>query len=235
MRPTLWRLARAFKDIRDPRYVKPRDKNRPVWKEPEIPKHLQHPYTGVSLDFLRLKPKVPRSTLGLPPPRKIKVFPALPAPPKDPIALFTRNQFRYVDRGGLRRRLFSRHNKDALRVGDILQVRFKDPNTDSFEGILLNIRRRGLDTAFLLRNHLTRIGVEMWYKLYSPKISGIDLVQRSEKRARRAKLYFMRQPKHDIGSVEGIVRRWKQSRKLFGGRAIGSETQKIKTLKRKTK
>jgi hypothetical protein len=37
-----------------------------------------------------------------------------------------------------------------------------------------------------------RVGVEVWFKLYSPTIEGIDLIQRREKRAKRAKLYYMR-------------------------------------------
>lgn len=61
-----------------------------------------------------------------------------------------------------------------------------------FAGVLIDIRRRGVDTGFLLRGQVTRIGVEVWFKLYSPNIEGIDVVQRSVKRARRAKLYYMR-------------------------------------------
>ena len=56
----------------------------------------------------------------------------------------------------------------------------------------LNIRRQGVDTAVLLRNELTRVGVEMWYKIYSPNVEGIEVVQRRVKRARRARLYYMR-------------------------------------------
>ena len=63
---------------------------------------------------------------------------------------------------------------------------------DPFAGVCLNIRRQGVDTAVLLRNELTRVGVEMWYKIYSPNVEGIEVVQRRVKRARRARLYYMR-------------------------------------------
>lgn len=56
----------------------------------------------------------------------------------------------------------------------------------------MNIRKRGVDTAVLLRNQLTRVGVEMWFKIFSPAIEGFDLVQKAKKRARRAKLYYLR-------------------------------------------
>lgn len=56
----------------------------------------------------------------------------------------------------------------------------------------MNIRSRGVDTAVLLRNELTRVGCEMWVKVYSPNVEGVEVVQRSEKRKRRARLYYLR-------------------------------------------
>ena len=32
----------------------------------------------------------------------------------------------------------------------------------------------------------------MWVKVYSPNVTAIEVVKRAEKRARRAKLYYMR-------------------------------------------
>ncbi len=75
-------------------------------------------------------------------------------------------------------------------MGDILLVRLR--NGDPFAGVCLNIRRRGVDTGILLRNQLTRVGVEMWFKIYSPNVEGVEVVQRRAKRARRARLYYMR-------------------------------------------
>ena len=75
-------------------------------------------------------------------------------------------------------------------MGDVLLVRLR--NGDPFAGVCLNIRRRGIDTGVLLRGQLTRVGIEMWYKVYSPSVEGIEVVQRREKRARRARLYYMR-------------------------------------------
>ena len=105
--------------------------------------------------------------------------------------------------------------KDGLRVGDIVQVWFK--NHDPFSGVLINLRRSGIDSALLLRNQLTRIGVEMWIKIFSPNIVRIDLVQRAKKRARRARLYYLRKPEHDRGSVQGIVDQYVKQRTLLRG------------------
>ena len=66
----------------------------------------------------------------------------------------------------------------------------------------------------------------MWVKVMSPNVESVEIVQRTEKRKRRARLYYMRyvqqkdpisinpaywltlysrKPKHDMGSVENIV------------------------------
>ena len=95
-----------------------------------------------------------------------------------------------LDPRGVRTRLFSRDNPDAAKVGDILLVRQK--NGDPFAGVLLNVRRRGVDTAILLRNQLLRTSIEMWFKLFSPNVESVEVVQRRPKRARRARLYYMR-------------------------------------------
>lgn len=87
---------------------------------------------------------------------------------------------------------------------------------DPFAGVCINIRRRGTDTAILLRGQLTRVGVEMWYKIYSPLVEGIEVVQRATKKARRARLTYMRTVKHDRGSVENVVRMYLRQKQALG-------------------
>src|SRR5439155_25981085 len=118
-----------------------------------------------------------------PPPRPCAML-------KDPIAAFTATQLAVLDPTGERRALFDRKNRQGVKVGDILRVAFK--SGDPFAGVCLNIRSRGVDTAFLLRNKLTKIGCEMWIKVYSPNVDGVEIVQRAEKRKRRARLTYMR-------------------------------------------
>ena len=147
--------------------------------------------------------------------KRIRVFPPPRSTTKicpDPVKKITDDQITILDPTGARTRLFSPENPDRVKPGDILLVRQK--NGEPFSGVCLNIRQRHqpIDTAILLRNQLTRIGVEMWFKVYSPNVEGIEVVQRKEKGARRAKLYYMRQPKHDVGSVEGIVRQYLRQR-----------------------
>lgn len=63
---------------------------------------------------------------------------------------------------------------------------------DPFSGVVMVIRRAGADTGILLRAQLTRVGVEMWFKIYSPTVTGIEIVQRTRKRKRRARLFYLR-------------------------------------------
>jgi large subunit ribosomal protein L19 len=159
-----------------------------------------------------------------PGPKKIKIFPAPPLPSastKEPLKAICADQIALLDPTGARTALFSRTNPEAAKVGDILLVRLK--GGDPFAGVCINIRRRGVDTGILLRNQLTRVGVEMWYKIYSPNVEGIEVVQRTVKRARRARLTYMRKPKHDVGSVQNLVLAYQRSRSGLRGGAQKEE------------
>ncbi|TKA69625.1 hypothetical protein B0A55_06774 [Friedmanniomyces simplex] len=159
----------------------------------------------------------------------MKKIPVVPPPRSttkacpDPIAILTNTQISVLDPTGARTRLFSPLNPERVQAGDILLVRLR--TGDPVSGTVLNIRQRNqpIDTAVLLRNQLTRVGVEMWFKVYSPNVEGIEVVQRREKRARRAKLYYMRQARHDVGSVEGVVKQYLRQR---SGGPMGSRDAK---------
>ncbi|KAF2801736.1 uncharacterized protein BDZ99DRAFT_469470 [Mytilinidion resinicola] len=184
-------------------------------------------------DIRKHKPLPGFSSLTSPrqPVKVIPTFPPRPAPKHtcpDPVAFIEATQLAQLDPTGARTRLFAKYNSEGAKVGDVLLVRLK--NGDPFAGVCINIRRRGVDTAVLLRGQLTRVGVEMWYKIYSPNVEGIEVVQRMQKRARRAKLYYLRQPRHDRGSVENVVRQYMKTRAALG---VGTERRKEAGLKQK--
>jgi ribosomal protein L19 len=146
--------------------------------------------------------------------KNIPIFTPIPstwAKCKDPVGVVTDSQIKLLDPTGVRTRLFAKTNSEAAKVGDILLVRLK--NGEPFSGVCMNIRRRGVDTGILLRNQLTRVGVEMWYKIYSPNVTGIEVVQRREKKARRARLYYLRYVSRD----EGIG--WHSANRVTGNRS----------------
>ncbi|KXN87883.1 50S ribosomal protein L19 [Leucoagaricus sp. SymC.cos] len=88
--------------------------------------------------------------------------------------------------------LFSRRSPKQLMPGSVVTVTLEHaPNT--FTGVLMSIRRRGIDTSFVLRNIVQRTGVEMQFFVNSPHLKDIKLVQKPPKgRLRRAKLFYLR-------------------------------------------
>ncbi|ROW12158.1 hypothetical protein VMCG_00303 [Cytospora schulzeri] len=144
--------------------------------------------------------------------------PHLKPPPPDPVAAHHAYQIKKMDPTGARTRLFSKTNPDSARVGDILLVTTKRA-AEPFAGVCISIRRRGIESSILLRGQLTRVGVEMWFKVYSRNVTGIEIIKRAKKRARRARLTYMRKPKHDFGSVEQHVREWRRNRNVFASAA----------------
>jgi large subunit ribosomal protein L19 len=123
-------------------------------------------------------------------------------------------QIARMDPTGQRTALFSKTNRDSIRVGDILSVTPRRGG-EGFAGVLMSIRRAGIDSAILLRNHLTKVGVEMWFKIYNKNVAGIEIVKRRARKARRARLTYLRKPSHDMGSLEQVVFAWKKSRNVL--------------------
>ncbi|KAL2271813.1 hypothetical protein VTJ83DRAFT_1184 [Remersonia thermophila] len=134
-------------------------------------------------------------------------------PPSNVLQALHEAQIKRLDPTGVRTAMFGK-NRDAVKPGDVLMITHRRGG-EPFAGVVMSIRRRGIDSAVLLRNHLGKIGVEMWFKIYNKNVAGIDIIKRAPKRARRARLTYMRQPKHDMGSVENLVFEWKRTRKVF--------------------
>lgn len=141
---------------------------------------------------------------------------------KDPVALIEQQQLSLLDPTGARSRLFSKTNPDRAKVGDILYTTFK--SGEPFAGVILSIKGSGPHASVLLRNHLTKIAVEMSIKIYSPLVQSMEIAQRSPKRKRRARIYYMRKPEHDLGSVQKVVDQYLRQRALLTGGGAGRTT-----------
>ena len=139
---------------------------------------------------------------------------------KDPVSIIDNEQLSLLDPSGARRRLFDPMNRDGVKVGDVLLTTFKAG--EPFSGIIMSIKQRGPSTSVLVRNHLTRIGTEMQIKVFSPLVQSMEVAQKATKRKRRARLYYLRKPEHDVGSVQKIVDQYLRQRALLtGGKAAG--------------
>ncbi|KAI8975296.1 50S ribosomal protein L19 [Mycotypha africana] len=112
-----------------------------------------------------------------------------------------------------RKDLFSRTNKNGIRPGAIVLVetynRPGETASQSFMGVCIAIRRKGINTHFTLRNMVMRVGVEQRFQLYSPLLKSIKVLPRpNEEKFRRAKLYYLREePGKALQPMQSL---WKQ-------------------------
>lgn len=79
--------------------------------------------------------------------------------------------------------------------GDTVQVQVKvkegaRERLQTFEGVVIARRNRGLNSAFTVRKISHNVGVERVFQTYSPLIDSITVVRRGA--VRRAKLYYLR-------------------------------------------
>ena len=61
----------------------------------------------------------------------------------------------------------------------------------AYEGVVIAIRNRGLNSSFIVRKISSGEGVERTFQTYSPAIAGIEVKRKGD--VRRAKLYYLRE------------------------------------------
>lgn len=129
-----------------------------------------------------------------------------------------------MNRGALLKVVESRYARTDLpefRPGDTVRVayRVKEGNRSriqNFEGIVIKVKRNGYNSSFTVRKVSYGVGVERIFPMNSPLIEKVEIVQRG--RARRAKLYFIREL-----SEREIRRKLRADRKR-----IGQDQEKVK-------
>lgn len=101
------------------------------------------------------------------------------------------------------RELFGRHSSQRITPGSIVGVTLEHaPFT--FTGVVLSIRRRGVDTSMILRNVIQRTGVEMQIFVNSPHVKSIKVIQKPPKgRMKRAKLFYLRYSPEKMSALAG--------------------------------
>lgn len=74
-----------------------------------------------------------------------------------------------------------------------VQVKVKEGTRErlqTFEGVVIAIKNRGINSAFTVRKMSHGEGVERVFQTYSPQIDSITVKRRGD--VRRAKLYYLR-------------------------------------------
>ena len=84
----------------------------------------------------------------------------------------------------------------AFSPGDdiIVQVRVKEGERErlqAFEGVVIAIKNRGVNSSFTVRKISHGEGVERVFQTHSPLIASIELKRRGK--VRRSKLYYLRE------------------------------------------
>lgn len=84
----------------------------------------------------------------------------------------------------------------GFRPGDtvVVQVKVKEGNRErlqAFEGVVIGIRNRGIDSAFTVRKISHGIGVERSFQTHSKQVDSIQVKRRGD--VRQAKLYYLRE------------------------------------------
>lgn len=88
-----------------------------------------------------------------------------------------------------------KQNIPVFAPGDtvIVQVKVKEGDRErlqAYEGVVIAIKNRGLNSAFTVRKISNGIGVERVFQTHSPIIGGIEVKRKGS--VRRAKLYYLR-------------------------------------------
>ncbi len=84
----------------------------------------------------------------------------------------------------------------SFRPGDtvVVSVKVKEgerSRLQAFEGVVMNIKNRGLNSSFIVRKISSGIGVERTFQLHSPMIDSIKVKRKGD--VRQAKLYYLRE------------------------------------------
>ena len=105
----------------------------------------------------------------------------------------------------------------------IVDVKVKEGNRErlqAFEGVVIAVRERGLNSAFTVRKISHGEGVERVFQTHSKAIASIKVKRRGK--VRRAKLYYLR-------GLTGRAARIKEKLSATGaaGKGVGRKTPKI--------
>ncbi|GJE84603.1 50S ribosomal protein L19 [Phanerochaete sordida] len=153
---------------------------------------------------------------------KAAIIPSTPPLPPTPALLkgkglmpFLKQSILPPEKQNLLDTLFAKRHPDRIQPGSVLTVTLNHA-PGIFSGVLLGVRRRGLDTSFRLRNVINRTGVEMQFFISSPHVKEIKVLSRAggstggggraSRRMRRAKLFYLRDSPDKMSAISQSVK-----------------------------
>lgn len=121
--------------------------------------------------------------------------------------MYLDQQYAKLDPEGWRRKLITANSETRLLPGDVVRIVYTTRQIPQFLGQIIGINKGGVDASLLLRNNITKIGVEMRVKIFSPLIQRIDVVKKPFKRRLRNKHYYIRGNRLDVGDLEADLKK----------------------------
>lgn len=76
-------------------------------------------------------------------------------------------------------------------VVQVKVVEGKNERLQAFEGVVIAIKKRGINSNFIVRKISHGVGVERTFQTYSPVVDSVEVKRRGA--VRRAKLYYLRE------------------------------------------
>ncbi|KAE9399022.1 hypothetical protein BT96DRAFT_957409 [Gymnopus androsaceus JB14] len=132
------------------------------------------------------------------------VAPPLPLQQGKGLMPFLQKTLTTPEKQTMLRELFGRHSTKRITPGSIVGVALEHAPFQ-FTGVVLSIRRRGVDTSMILRNVIQRTGVEMQFFVNSPHVKSIKVIQKPPKgRMKRAKLFYLRYSPEKMSALAGM-------------------------------
>ena len=97
----------------------------------------------------------------------------------------------------------------AYAPGDTVVVQVKVTEGDksrlqAFEGVVIAVKNRGINSAFTVRKISNGVGVERVFQTHSPIVDSIEVKRRGD--VRQAKLYYLRERSGRSARIKEIGR-----------------------------
>lgn len=121
---------------------------------------------------------------------------------KSAMDVFHEKQLAKLDATGWRTDLLK-----SIRPGDVVRVMYTSRAITPFVGQVLAVSKKHTDTNLTLRNMVSKVGVELKVKLFSPLVSRIDVVRKPHAYKKRNRQYYIRGNRLDVTDLEASLRK----------------------------
>ena len=100
----------------------------------------------------------------------------------------------------------AKEKPQEAEIVEVLDGEFKErARPQAFEGVVIRRRRAGISSTFTVRKLSYGIGVERIFPLHSPRIAGIEIVDRGK--VRRSRLFYLRGRRGKAARIKSLTRR----------------------------